>query len=89
MKNERITPQKSLEFVTEILRQAMLAHGVDEDSVMNVYSSILFDTGARNADRLRAIEIFTKLAGLNAPEVKKIELKGVNIGVETPDDLEL
>ena len=89
MNNERITPKKSLEFVTEILRQAMEAHGISEDSVMQVYSSILFDTGTRNADKIRCIELFAKLAGLNAPEVKKIELKGVNIGVETPDDLEL
>ena len=89
MNNERITPKKSMEFMSEVLRSAMETHNVNEDSVIGVFSSILFDTGARNADRLHAIEIFAKLAGINSPEVKKIEVKGVNIGVETPDDLDL
>ena len=78
----------ALEFVSDILRKAMLAHGIQEDSVMEVMSSIMFDTTVRPADRLRSVEIFSKLAGLTV-ERKKIEVTGVSIGVETPDDLEL
>ena len=78
----------ALEFVSDILRKAMLAHGIHEDSVMQVMSSIMFDESVRPADRLRSVEIFSKLAGLTV-ERKKIEVSGVSIGIETPEDLEL
>ena len=84
----KVNYQKSLEFVSEVLRAAMLSNGINEDSVMRVMSSIMFDEAVRPADRLRSVEIFSKLAGLTV-ERKKIEITGVNIGIEAPEDLDL
>ena len=84
----KVNYQDSLEFVSDILRKAMLANGINEHNVMQVMSSIMFDEEVRPADRLRSVEIFSKLAGLTV-ERKKIEISGVNIGIEAPDDLDL
>lgn len=84
----KVNIEKSLEFVSDILRQAMLSNGINEQNVMAVMSEIMFDRSNRPADRLRSVEIFSKLAGLTV-ERKKIEISGVNIGLETPEDLDL
>ena len=84
----KVNYQKSLEFVSEVLRAAMLSNGINEENVMAVMSDIMFDDTNRPADRLRSVEIFSKLAGLTV-ERKKIEVTGVNIGIEAPEDLNL
>ena len=76
-----------LEKVQEVLRDALIAHDVTEDSVIKVFSQILFDKNARDADRLRAVEIFSKFAGLAAPETKIHKFEGIK--VEEPEDVDI
>jgi hypothetical protein len=54
--------------LTKPLREAMKQHGVNEESMMEVYSQIVFDKGGKAADRLRAFELFTRMLGLTAGE---------------------
>lgn len=81
--------EKILAKVVEPLRKALIEHDLTEDNVVKIFASILNDEKARPADRLRAIEIYSKWAALAAPETKVIDLKGVSIGVKEPEDTDI
>jgi len=81
--------ERALEFMNAELRAACEANGITTDNVLGVYSSILYNEGSRDADRLRAIEMFSKWAGYAAPEKKDITIHEIQIGDEGPDDLDV
>ena len=72
--------------ITAPLREAMKSLNVDEQSVLTIWKEIL-DSSPQDSNRLRAVELFVKWMGLSMPD--KVEINEVNIGVETPDDLDI
>ena len=73
---------KVLEKITQPLRDALIKYEVTEDSVVKVFAGILTNEKGRDADRLRAVEIFSRWSGLAQPEEKIIKVSGIKIGVE-------
>ena len=80
---------KILEKVTAPLREALLKYEVTEDSIIDIYSKILKGEKTKDADKLRAIELFSKWTGLAQPEEKKIKVEGISIGVKEPEDADI
>jgi len=63
--------------IVEPLAKAMKTVGINEDSVMGVYSDIMFDKDVSPATRIHSVEIFLKLLGLSAPDKSEVTQKHV------------
>ena len=78
-----------MESMNKEIRSSLIANGVNADSVIEEFASILFGDDTRSADKIRCIELFTKWGGYNAVEKKEFDLRngsGVNIVIKAPED---
>ena len=67
LKTERVS-----KLVSEEIKQSMLKVGIDEDYLLEKAKVIVDNDGARDSDKLRALEMLMKIAGM-FPKEKKTE----------------
>ena len=73
----------------EILSETFEELGIDCLYVMRIYKTILDNPEGTDSNKLNAIQFFTKVMGLAAPDVKDIRVSGLDIAIQAPDDLDI
>ena len=85
---------EALDFLRNSLREAIIAAGLDDSSILKQLSKVLNKTSdesnaAIDANTIRAVDVVLRLTNAYPAKEQRIEIDDVRVGVVEPDDVDI